>query len=307
MVINNKIHLLGAVIIIFFIGFLGFCIITNGYQNLDVLPTIYKTKIGSLSINANIPDSPSNIILYRVAPSENDMVFYSSGKLVKVRPNVTSEADAPHVAEVALIPYGGLPQGAKLASVETEYIDTVNIDTHQVTVKHPVTTNVQYTRYIDAKPVVGDGGSIYLDLGNNGELVYLNKIWRTVSPAGSVPIINASAAIEKIKRGDVLGHPPKCACQLNVDKIGLGYYENGRNETQEYLEPVWIFSGTLSSGGSWNYYVYARESVGSSMTTAAEPVRKNISARQIPENNFSYRISADIGLANTTVNVINIT
>ena len=257
-IISNK-HLIGAAVIIIILGFAGFLILSENSQKKDDLSSTFDTPLGTVLINAILPESPVNITLYRVRLSENDMAFVSTNRLVKVRPNVTPEADAPQVVKVALLPYGGLPQDAKLTFVKTEYIETFDTSTHQVTAKHPITTNVQYHRYIDDKPVVGDGGSIYLNLGDYGELIFLNKVWRTVTPVENVSIIPVSAAIEKMKRGELLGHAPKCACPLNVDKIGLGYYEKGRDETQEYLEPVWIFSGTLSSGDSWNYYVYARE------------------------------------------------
>jgi hypothetical protein len=303
MVILTKNHLLGAAVIIIILGCTGFFILSENLQKKDVLSSTFDTPLGTVSINTKPQDSPVNLTLYRVVLSENDIAFVSTSRIVKVRPNVTTEADAPRIAEVALLPYGGLPQGANLTFIKTEYIEEFNSDTDQVIARYPVTTNVQYRRYIDNKPVVGEGGSIYIDLGDYGELIYLNKVWRTVTPAGNVSIIPVSAAIEKMKRGELLGHRPKCACELNVNKIGLGYYEKGRDETQEYIEPVWIFSGTLSSGDSWNYYVYARESADSSIPPAPEPSEpKNTLIHRILPDHLPPESSETSNFTNATVN-----
>jgi hypothetical protein len=267
----------------------------------------YDTPLGTVSINAKLPESPPNITLYRVVPSKNDMAFFSVDNLLEGGPNIPSESEAPIATEVALLPYGGLPAGAKLTFVKTEYIETFDSDTHKIIEREPISTNVQYRRYIDDKPVVGEGGSIYLDLGKNGSLIYLIKVWRNVTPAGTVSVIPVSAAIEKMKRGELLGHRPKCACELNVNKIGMGYYEKGRDETQDYLEPVWIFSGTLSSGDTWNYYVYARESVGSTITTAPDShgIKDSVISEK-PSDPLPPEVPKPGNFANATANSGNI-
>jgi len=298
----NKNYMLGAMIFLIIGISVAFFIQSAGSQTEEHFSASYDTQFGTVSINTKLPESPSIITMYRVIPSKNDMVEYFANKLIAVRYNLSSEADAPDAAEKALIPYGGLPDGAKLALVKTGYIEGYNSETGEVTEKFPIETNVQYNRFIDGKPVVGDGGSIYIDLGDYGELITLYKVWRTVSPDGTAQIIPVSAAIEKLGRGELLGHKPKCACQLNVDKISLGYYEKDLDEPQEFLEPVWIFSGNLSSGDSWNYYVYARESVNISTTTVPEPVqRKPIVPMRPPPNNSSLEIPVNDKPVNTTI------
>ena len=60
--------------------------------------------------------------------------------------------------------------------------------------------------------------------------------------------------------------PLKCICDLNVDRIYIAYWEKGAGVQQEYLDPVWVFSGTTSSGDVINYKVYARDDDSSLMT-----------------------------------------
>jgi len=304
MVTSNHKYLLGMANLLVIAG-LGFFFLETGSQNEGTYYPPFNTPLGMVSINAELPDSPSNITLYRVVPSEHDMASFVANHLVDERPDVPSEAEAPLAAEKALIPYGGLPHGAKLVYVKTEYMEEFDTQTKQVTERISISTNVQYTRYIDNRPVVGDGGSIYLDLGNFGEIVYLNKVWRNVTPAGTIPIISASEAVDKMKRGDLFGHQPRCNCQLNVNKIGLGYYEKGKDEVQEYLEPVWIFSGMLSSGDTWRYYVYARKSSATPMAIVSDASQFAVWTSGAPENNPSNKNPTNSELMNTTENTGN--
>lgn len=223
------------------------------------------TEYGTITICTTLPPTPKNVTLYRVVPRENDTTFFSVNHLVDYRPNVTSEADAVSASQKALLPYGGLPADAQLSSVETQYIETYDTETHQVTDREPISTTVQFYRNISGIPVGGGGGFIRIELGNYGELIYLYKIWHSTELTGTAQIIPASAAIEKMSRGEVIGHRPKCNCELNVDKIQIAYYEKENMEPQEYLEPVWVFAGTLSGGDRWKYYVPARE--GSTLAT----------------------------------------
>ena len=236
--------------------------------------------------------------MYRVLPQINDTVYFSVKNLEQVRFNATSEADAPNIVPKSLEKYGGLPQGALMTYAKTEYLEQRNLDTGQTIAKYPVSTKVQYARKIDGIPVTGDGSFIKIELGNDGELLYLNKVWRTVEPAGTEKVIPLSKAIEKLGRGEVLD-PLKCICDINVDRIYIAYWEKGTGVPQEYLDPVWVFSGTTSSGEVVNYKVYARESDDFPVTPVSGfvSVHANVTSEPHPPN----RLLIDYELANTTV------
>ena len=178
-----------------------------------------------------------------MTPQNGDMIIYTSGHTEKIRQSVISETDAPAAALVILSNYGGLPSDATFNKAETQYAIQFDSTTNQVLARYPVLTEVSYLRNLDGRPV-GGGGHIMIDLGENGELLYLKKIWRTVTPSGTVKVIPATAAFEKLKQGDVI-NPSKGDNDLNITRIRLGYYEKGYNQTQEYLDPVWIFRGSL--------------------------------------------------------------
>jgi hypothetical protein len=244
---------------------LGFLFLIGPLQSAITPHISYSTPYGIITVPAALPETPDNLTLYKVTPQLNDMVYYSVKHVEQTRSNVTSEADAPSVVQKSLEQYGGLPNDAVMTLDETEYLEEhrssiIPFFPPEVIAKLPTSTNVQYSRIINGHRVAGDGGFIYIDLGTDGELLYLNKVWRTVTPAGTVPIISAAQAIERMQRGEILGDRPKCGCDLTVTKIVPTYYEKGRNVSQEYLDPVWVFAGTLSDGEPWHYSVYAWES-----------------------------------------------
>jgi hypothetical protein len=260
MVINTRsILILIGTLIIVGLGFLSI----NGI----LLPALtshlsYTTPYGILTVPSSLPETPDNLTLYKVTSQPDDMVYYSVKNLEQNRPNTTSEADAPSFVQKSLEPYGGLPNDAKITLDETEYLEEhrssiIPFFPPEVIARDPISTNVQYSRIINGHQITGDGGFINIELGNNGELLYLDKVWRTVTPSKTVPIISASQAIVKMQRGEILGMRPKCSCELTVTKIIPTYYEKGRNVSQEYLDPVWVFAGTLSDGNPWHYAISA--------------------------------------------------
>ncbi len=98
-------------------------------------------------------------------------------------------------------------------------------------------------------------------MGENGELLELRKIWRTVEPAGTVRVIPASVAFEKLLQGGDLDRT-KGPFEVKINKIRLGYYEDPNNVPQEYIEPVWFFQGHQGSApyqSNMTFFVYARQ------------------------------------------------
>jgi hypothetical protein len=249
----SKIHYIIAAILIV-LACSGIWMMNNSLtkENIESSYPSYYSPLGKIILKSSIPATPTNVILYRVTPVDTDIVQYRVPQLMDFRESVTSEIDAPLVAPHVLSGYGGLPVDAILANNKTIYAK-------QSGKQIPIMTQIQYKRNLGGMPVVGPGARLSISLGENGELLELSKVWRTVNRTGTVKIIPVQSAIEKLTRGDILGDRIKCLCDLNVDTIKLGYYEKGVNATQEFLEPVWIFSGTTSTGDFWSYSIYSRQ------------------------------------------------
>ncbi|OPX63001.1 MULTISPECIES: hypothetical protein [unclassified Methanoregula] len=255
--VNDRWYIFIVAVVLVLLGIAIF-FFTGMFHTLFTPHTSYKTPTGIITIWIPLPDTPQNISRFHVVSQENDTAYYSVTNLEQTRLNVTSEIDSPQVAQTVLKDYGGLPEEAILIYNKTEYLEEKSGTTHQVIASYPISTNVQFGRKLNGIPVTGEGGFINIDLGTDGELLYLNKVWRTVEPAGTEKIIPISKAIERLGQGEVL-NPKKCFCDLNVDRIYIAYWEKGAGVPQEYLDPVWVFSGTTDSGEVINYKVYARD------------------------------------------------
>jgi PKD repeat protein len=252
------------------------CLI-NAYMIIPVhglpLGNNFTSSMGKISFSAVLPDSPQNCTAYKITSGINDTAHFSVEELVKIRDNITSEVDASQVARQVLDSYGGLPDDAILVYNATEYLETINLSSGEIEEQYPISTNVQYTRSLNEGPVVGEGAFINIELGENGELLYLNKVWRSVTPDGKISIQPVTTAIEKLHHGEVL-NPKSYPYDVNITRMRLGYYEKGRNQSQEYLDPAWLFRGTTENGDPIQFYVYARHFVN---FTASSP---NISTFQ---------------------------
>jgi len=172
--------------------------------------------------------------------------------------------------------YGGLPPDAKLVMVNTNYMKKMNRDTGEVLEKWPTFTGVLYTRNLMGLPVIGDGDRIAINLGENGELLEIYKIWRHLEYTGTnVSIISPQQAVEKLQNGESIHHVMSDS-GIVITNITLGFYEKSRTDPQIFLEPVWIFSGTTQSGDRISLYVYARQFSNFTATPTSGKVPLNV-------------------------------
>lgn len=221
---------------------------------------------GHVAIWVPLPATPENVTRYHVVPGANDTAYFSVNNLEQVRENATPVQDVPIVVPKALEPYGGLPGDAVMTYAETEYLEQHQLSNipfiqPEIIAKYPISTDVFYGRKLGGIPVTGEGSYIKVILGNDGELLYLNKVWRTVEPDGTETVIPVTDAIEKLGRGEIL-NPSRYLGDISVNRIYLAYWEESAGVPQEYLDPVWVFAGTTSSGDAISCKVSARVGAG---------------------------------------------
>jgi hypothetical protein len=204
----------------------------------------YSSKI--ITIHATKPEAPSTVPLYKGILCAGDNIDLTYDKLLKKRENVTSAQDAPEIAKQRLKSYGGLPLDSELIYSNTTFVEKFEPTTGETIENHPVYTEVSYHRKINGFPVVGYCDEIKIDLGENGKIIKINKLWRTLKFTGeNISIISLNMAIEKLQNGEII-NPPVNSNDLFFHTIMLGYYENSRTDPEILLQPVWIFSGTDS-------------------------------------------------------------
>lgn len=86
-------------------------------------------------------------------------------------------------------------------------------------------------------PVYGPGAKIRVSIGDEGEVIGLHYVWREVEPLETYPAITEDEAIEIFK--EKLGGEPE---ELEVK---LGYYAESEFTEQDFLQPYYIFDGTV--------------------------------------------------------------
>jgi hypothetical protein len=197
---------------------------------------------GMTTLTTPFPKSPETAPIYNVTKKVEFTV--GGPKLMETKTSIPSEDDAPALAEKALEKYGGLPGDAVLKKVERITLKKYNTATGTVEAEYPQRTEVIYTQQLAGHPVVGPGAEIIVALGENGELLQVNKVWRSLEYDREIPIISAEEAFEKLKRLELMEIPQCCINGLVVSDIQLGYYAEDRDHDQEYLYPIWIFYGT---------------------------------------------------------------
>lgn len=193
-------------------------------------------------LDTHFPESPETIPIYKV--TNNTVFFIGSPRLMEIKTNIPSEDEALFLAEKVLDQYGGLPADAVLRKVERVTMKEYNSATGMTGQEYPQWTQVIYTRQVAGLPVVGPGAEITVGLGENGEVLQFDKVWRTLQYDRDIPIISAEEAFDKLKKRELVEIPQSSLNGLIVSDIRLGYYAEDRDHDQEYYNPVWIFYGT---------------------------------------------------------------
>lgn len=295
--INIKIILSSLIIIIFIsviIFITGFAIsAVNGKGNTNIpnttdIPagpgielTHFSRTTSLVTINATVSDySCTSLPVYYGVLGENGSInlrFESSGD---IRWNVTSEEDAPDVARKIMESYGGLPPDAESDGASIHYSREYNLSRNDYISKKPMFTSISYSqKRVNRYWVVGDSNRLILDLGDNGEPLWISKIWRNYTHSGYVPIIPLDTAIEKLDNLELVHsqwHPE--AGDITIHNITVGYYTQKLSNNNTILEPVWMFYGSnATTGEQLGFYVYARQFANFTANPVSGKVPLNVS------------------------------
>jgi len=181
---------------------------------------------GPIRLAVDLPQSLAYDVRYPVIPDPDSVrgFIVMSPDLGKPQQSIPTEDEAVSYAEEILDSYGGLPDDAVLTEVEQRYIEVFDSSIGATVQKVPAYTSVRYGRVLNGNDIVGGGGTIQLNLGEQGELLSLYMIWHRTGDPVPVPIITAGEAFVLVKQGDVLR---RCVCpgSMTINSVRLGYYE----------------------------------------------------------------------------------
>ena len=108
-----------------------------------------------------------------------------------------------------------------------------------------IDVGVVMRRVIDGLPADGPGGHIMVYIGAGGEVTGADQIWR--------PIVGVHSEVESLRPRDWLEERisrhigADSAARLEIHEVRLGYFEDGWDSAQEFLQPAYVVLGILRS------------------------------------------------------------
>jgi hypothetical protein len=108
-----------------------------------------------------------------------------------------------------------------------------------------IDVGVVMRRVIDGLPADGPGGHIMVYIGADGEVTGADQIWR--------PIAGVHSEVESLRPRDWLEERisrhigTDRAARLDIHEVRLGYFEDGWDSAQEFLQPAYVVLGILRS------------------------------------------------------------
>lgn len=200
--------------------------------------------------------------LFRIVNGTNDTIQFEKDSLVQSLVPAPPPEDCNYYAEIALKPYGGLPEDAVLVKIENGTEGGTYNPTTKVSGPTVVETRrIHYRQLPYGMPIVGKGGTMVVEIGANGVLPELTKRWYTLEETGLIRIIPQSEAVQRLRNGQCR-NLPDLALNLTIHEMKTGYYPPMNKTTPQYLEPVWIVDATDEiRGRSFQLYVPAEADV----------------------------------------------
>lgn len=142
------------------------------------------------------------------------------------------------LSAAGLLPAGADPPVARFTDVQAR----VNRSSGEVEQEFPTDVQVLFHRNLDGWPVVGPGGKVLAYVGEGGKVDGATQVWRSLSAAGSVTLLDSAAVMAVLERHGqraTLGGMPRLA-ERRLRGLGLGYWEAGFDAAQDQVFPVYL-------------------------------------------------------------------
>ncbi len=201
--------------------------------------------------------------------------IFKDGGFLYISPKVFSNAEPTN-----------LPSKDKAIEIAEKYLkdnnlfntnpDTVSInpiytqvyDSHNKTLIKGVTTSwsVGFDPLINGCKIVGPGDHLGVYIGDNGEIIMMNVVWRETTEYKQMNLKSTNQALSDLINGK--GEVLKASDNGNkviITNASIGYYAESGLVDQKFIQPVYIFDGdmyegnTLVQAGGFSAYVPALE------------------------------------------------
>lgn len=148
-----------------------------------------------------------------------------------------------------------------------ETVRRVTIDTMELMDKSgerrtlPMGVNVTYRRLLEGYEVVGPGGKLKVFHDTNGDVVGYQRVWRKLRPEKErQPLISIRQAADRFKENPLGRALLSDVDKIEVTEIRIAYLEHGIAVSQQYLQPIYLFSciAHVKAGDQMAQVPYAR-------------------------------------------------
>ena len=194
-------------------------------------------------------------------------------------------------------------------SVSDELFEITQVGRTDEQIAVVVGKNVEVRRRVDDLFVYGPGSKIKFYIGEGGEVNGYLVVWRQILPSSTVmghrtvagearttlvEPIDVNEAVTRLRANPLDHLPLAMVTRIDIDAIDFGYYARSAVEEQRYLQPVYVFQGTVSTkapngeeiGVPYEQYVVALQEPVESIwpeTRSFEAPERQATDRPVPE------------------------
>lgn len=108
-----------------------------------------------------------------------------------------------------------------------------------------VDVGVAFARVVDGIPVEGPGGKAMVYIDARGKLTGIECLWRSVREVHAESV--RLRRVEEVQKEAVQEWGTEIKGRITVDDVRFGYFEQGWDVAQHYLQPVYAVSMTVAA------------------------------------------------------------
>ncbi|MBU1671061.1 MAG: hypothetical protein KKF41_04155 [Actinobacteria bacterium] len=166
--------------------------------------------------------------------------FWIGSKYGEENPDLPTVEEAGALAMHALEERGLLPDEAFVSTIGGPQAETIIDDQYR---KFLLQRDVEISREVDGRTIVGPGMRIMVSLGTDGELIGVDSTMRNLVPYKKFEVKSLEEAIEDAEKGnDTMNLHPDVE-NPEVSRVELIYYADPSKTTNQFLQPVYCLSG----------------------------------------------------------------
>lgn len=166
---------------------------------------------------------------------------------VDSQPILPSENDAKEIASDYLSTRKLLPEDAEFKNVGvSETYEIWRAGSSEPIISYDVSLAVRFSRSVNGLPVYGHD-ELAVIIGNNSEVHEIVMNWRAIEPYREISLKTPEEAYKELIAGENRVQPPleMMADRATINEISIGYWMEPRITKQEFVLPVYAFTGTV--------------------------------------------------------------